>query len=30
LLLGPLKPSQEQRLAGPVAVEYFLDPVAWL
>jgi len=30
LLLGPLKPSQEQRLAGPVAVEHFLYPVAWL
>ena len=30
LLAGPLNPSQEQRLAGPVAVEHFLDPAAWL
>ena len=30
LLAGPLNPSQEQRLAGPVAVEHFLDPSAWL
>jgi hypothetical protein len=29
LLAGPLNPSQEQRLAGPVAVEHFLDPAAW-
>ena len=30
LLAGPLNPSQEQRLAGPVAVAHFLDPGAWL
>lgn len=30
LLAGPLNPSQEQRLAGPVPVEHFLDPAAWL
>jgi hypothetical protein len=30
LLLGPLNPSREQRLAGPAAVEGFLDPAAWL
>ena len=30
LLLGPLNPSQEQRLAGPAAVEGFLDSAAWL
>ena len=30
LLAGPLNPSQEQRLAGPGAVEGFLDPAAWL
>ncbi len=30
LLAGPLNPSQEQRLAGPGAVEAFLDPAAWL
>ena len=30
LLAGPLNPNQEQRLAGPGAVEGFLDPAAWL
>jgi hypothetical protein len=30
LLAGPLNPSQEQRLAGPVAVAHFLDPGAGL
>ncbi len=30
LLAGPLNPSREQRLAGPGAVEGFLDPAAWL
>ena len=30
LLVGPLNPSQEQRLAGPAGVEGFLDPAAWL
>ena len=30
LLAGPLNPSQEQRLAGPLAVAHFLDPGAWL
>ena len=30
LLAGPLNPSKEQRLAGPVAVAHFLDPGAWL
>ena len=30
LLAGPLNPRQEQRLAGPGAVEGFLDPTAWL
>lgn len=29
LLIGPLNPSQPQRLAGPAAVEGFLDPAAW-
>ena len=30
LLQGPLNPAQEVLLAGPVAVEAFLDPGAWL
>ncbi len=30
LLQGPLNPAQETLLAGPVAVEAFLEPVAWL
>jgi hypothetical protein len=29
LLAGPLNPSEERRLAGPVAAETFLDPGAW-
>ena len=30
LLQGPLNPAQEVLLAGPVAVEVFLEPGAWL
>ena len=30
LLQGPLNPAQETLLAGPVAVEAFLEPGAWL
>jgi len=30
LLQGPLNPAQEVLLAGPVAVEAFLEPGAWL
>jgi hypothetical protein len=30
LLQGPLNPAAEQPLAGPAAVEHFLDPAAWL
>ena len=30
LLVGPLNPSQQQRLAGPAGVQGFLDPAAWL
>ncbi|MCP9890859.1 hypothetical protein KBY57_07280 [Cyanobium sp. Aljojuca 7D2] len=30
LLLGPLNPSAEQRLAGPAPVDGFLDPASWL
>ena len=30
LLAGPLNPCQEQRLVGPLAVEHFLEPAAWL
>ena len=30
LLQGPLNPAQEILLAGPVAVEAFLEPGAWL
>ena len=29
LLAGPLNPVAEQRLAGPCAVEIFLQPDAW-
>ena len=29
LLQGPLNPAQEVLLAGPVAVEAFLEPGAW-
>lgn len=29
LLAGPLNPSDERRLAGPLPVEAFLDPGAW-
>ena len=29
LLRGPLNPAAEERLAGPVAPEAFLDPQAW-
>ena len=29
LLQGPLNPSAEQRLAGPMAPELLLDPGAW-
>ena len=30
LLHGPLNPAAERRLAGPAAVQHFLDPGAWL
>ena len=30
LLQGPLNPAQETLLAGPVVVEAFLEPGAWL
>jgi hypothetical protein len=30
LLQGPLNPAQETLLAGPVAVEAFREPGAWL
>ena len=30
LLQGPLNPAAERRLAGPAAVQQFLDPEAWL
>jgi len=30
LLQGPLNPAAEQLLAGPAAVQHFLDPEAWL
>lgn len=30
LLVGPLNPSAEQLLAGPMAPELLLDPAAWL
>ena len=30
LLQGPLNPAQETLLAGPVLVEAFLEPGAWL
>lgn len=30
LLAAPLNPAAEQRLAGPVSVERFLDPASWL
>ncbi len=29
LLAGPLDPSREERLAGPLPVETFLSPAAW-
>jgi len=29
LLQGPLRPSEEQVLAGPLAVEAFLEPGGW-
>jgi hypothetical protein len=29
LLAGPLNPSDERRLAGPLPAEAFLDPGAW-
>ena len=29
LLAGPLNPSDERRLAGPLPAETFLDPGAW-
>lgn len=29
LLQGPLNPAAEQRLAGPVAPQVFLDPERW-
>ncbi len=29
LLAGPLNPSDERHLAGPLPVETFLDPEAW-
>lgn len=29
LLEGPLNPRAERRLAGPVGVERFLEPLAW-
>lgn len=30
LLLAPLNPNAEQRLAGPAPVDKFLDPESWL
>jgi len=30
LLLGPLNPSAEKLLAGPVPADRFLDPASWL
>jgi hypothetical protein len=30
LLAGPLNPAAEERLAGPVPPERFLDPGGWL
>ena len=29
LLQGPLNPAAERRLAGPAAVQQFLEPAAW-
>ena len=30
LLMAPLNPSAEQRLAGPVPADQFLEPSSWL